>query len=63
MKHLSGYDNIFETEACHFWNDGKVFLGQLNWRLGTKGQHSDPANKTLLGLVLSAMFLHDQNFC
>ena len=28
----------------------KVPLGYLDWGLGTKGPHSDPADKTLLGL-------------
>ena len=28
----------------------KVLLGHLNWGLGTKGPHSDPADKTFLGL-------------
>ena len=27
-----------------------VPLGHLDWGLGTKGPHSDPADKTLLGL-------------
>ena len=49
MKHLSGYDNIFETEAWYFWGDMKVLLGYLDWGLGTKGPHSDPADKTFLG--------------
>ena len=28
----------------------KVLLGHLDWGLGTKGPHSDPADKTFLGL-------------
>ena len=28
----------------------KVLLGYLDWGLGTKGQRSDPADKTFLGL-------------
>ena len=28
----------------------KVPLGHLDWGLGTKGPHSDPAGKTFLGL-------------
>ena len=28
----------------------KVLLGHLDWGLGTKDLHSDPADKTLLGL-------------
>ena len=27
----------------------KVLLGHLDWRLGTKGRHSDPAEKDFLG--------------
>ena len=27
-----------------------VLLGHLDWVLGTKGPHSDPADKTYLGL-------------
>ena len=27
----------------------KVLLGHLDWGLGTKGPHSDPADKTFLG--------------
>ena len=52
MKHLSGYNNIFETEAWYFWGNMKVLLEQLDWRLGTKGLHSDPAGKTFLGLCI-----------
>ena len=50
MKDLSGYDNIFETEARYFWGNMKVLLGHLDWGLGTKGPHNDPADKTFLGL-------------
>ena len=28
----------------------KVLLGYLDWQLGTKDLHSDPADKTFLGL-------------
>ena len=28
----------------------KVLPGHLDWGLGTKGPHSDPADKTFLGL-------------
>ena len=52
MKHLSGYDNIFETEARYFWSNMKVLLGHLDWGLGTKGPHSDPADKTFLALCI-----------
>ena len=30
----------------------KVFLGHLNWGLGTKDPHSDPVDKTFLGLYI-----------
>ena len=46
MKHLSGYDNVFETEAWHFRGNIKIFLAHLDWGLVTKGLHSDPADKT-----------------
>ena len=52
MKHLNSYDNIFETEAWYFWGNMKVFLGHLHWGLGTKGPHSDPADKIFLGLCI-----------
>ena len=52
MKHLSGYDNIFETEAWYFWGNMKVLLEHLDWELGTEGPHSDPADKTFLGLCI-----------
>ena len=50
MKYLSDYNNIFETEAWYFWGNMKVFLGHLDRGLGTKSPHSDPADKTFLGL-------------
>ena len=52
MKHLSSYDSIFETEAWYFWGNMKVLLGQLYWGLGTKGPHSDTADKTFLGVCI-----------
>ena len=52
MKHLGGFDNIFETEAWYFWGYMEVLLGQLEWGLGTKGPYSDPADKTFLGLCI-----------
>ena len=52
MKYLSGYDNMFETEVWYFWGNMKVLLGHLDWRLGTKELHSDPAEKTFLGLCI-----------
>ena len=30
----------------------KVLLGHLDWGLGTKSPHSDPADKTFLGLCI-----------
>ena len=63
MKHLSGYDNIFESKAWYFWGKMKVLLGHLDWGLGTKGLHNDPAEKTFWVCVLSAMFLSNQTFC
>ena len=54
MKDLSSYDNIFETEAWYFWVNMKVFLEHLDWVLGTKGPHSDPAEKTFLGLCIGS---------
>ena len=42
MKHLRGYDNIFETEAWYLWGNMKVLLGHLGlgWGLGTKGSYT-----------------------
>ena len=50
MKHLSGYDNIFETEAWDFWGNIKVHLGHLHRGLDTKGPESDPVDKIFWGL-------------
>ena len=50
MKNSSGFDNIFEIEASYFWGNMKVLLGHLDRGLGTKGLHSEPADKTFLGL-------------
>ena len=53
MKHLSGYDNIWETEAWYFWGSNmKVLLGHLDW-----GQ------KRFWVSVLSAIFLSGKTFC
>ena len=30
----------------------KVFLGHLDWGLGTKGPYSDPSHKTFLGVCI-----------
>ena len=46
MTHLSGYDNIFQTEAWYFWGKMKFYFRHLDWGLGTKFPHSDPADKT-----------------
>ena len=62
MEHLSGYDNIFETEVWYFWGNMKVLLGQLNWGLGAKGPHSDPADKTFLGLCTVSNVSKRSNF-
>ena len=50
MKHFSGFDNIFQTEAWYLWGNMKVYLGHLDWGLGTKGPQSDPADKTFFVL-------------
>ena len=64
MKHFSGFDNIFETDAWYFWGNMEVFLGHLAWGLGTKGPHSDPAEKTFFWVcILPAMFLSGRTFC
>ena len=34
----------------------KIFLGHLDWGLGTKGSHGDPADKTFLGLHIASNF-------
>ena len=57
MKHFSGFDNIFETEAWYFWDNMKVLLGHLDWELGTEDPHSNRADKTFLGLhIVSSVF-------
>ena len=61
MKHLSGYDNIFETETWYFWGNMKVLLVHLDWGLGTKGPNSDPTDKTFMGLFIVSNV--DKNFC
>ena len=52
MKHLSGHNDVFETEARYFWGNMKVLLEHSNWGLGTNGPHSDPADKIFLGLCI-----------
>ena len=62
MKHLSSYDNIWETEAWYLWGNMKVLLGHLDWGLGTIGPHSDPAYKTFLGLCIVSSVSKLSNF-
>ena len=62
MKHLSDYDNIFETEAWYFWDKMKILLWHLDWGLGSKGSHSDPADKTFLGLCIVSNVSKWSNF-
>ena len=50
MKQFSGFDNIFVTEIWYFWGNMKILLGHLDWTLGNKSPHSDPADKTFLVL-------------
>ena len=52
MKYLSGYDNIFETEAWYFWGNMKVLFGHLDWGLGIEGPHSDQLTKVFWGLYI-----------
>ena len=52
MKHFSGFENIFQTETWYFWGNMKVLLGHLDWGLGTKGPHSDQADKIFLVCIL-----------
>ena len=40
MKHLSGFDKIFETEAWYCSGNMKVLLGHLDWALGITDPHS-----------------------
>ena len=44
MKHLGGYDNIFETEALYFWGNMKVLLGHLDWGVSSKDLQNDFAD-------------------
>ena len=66
MKQFSGFDNIFVTETWYFWGNMKILLGHLDWGLGNEGPHSDPADKTFLGLhIVSKMETqkNDETFC
>ena len=62
MKHVNGYDIIFETEALYFWGKMKAFLGHLDQGLGTKGSDSDPAEKTFLSLCIVSNVSKWSNF-
>ena len=62
MKDFGGFHNIFETEAWYFWDIMKVLSGHLYWGLGTKGPHSDPADKTFLGLHIVSNVSNVSNF-
>ena len=50
MKHFSGFGKIFENKKWYFWGNIKILLGHLDRGLGTKGPHSDRADKIFLGL-------------
>ena len=41
-----------KKEAWYFGGNMKVLLGYLDWGLGIKDQHSDPADKNLFGLCI-----------
>ena len=45
-----------------FGGNMKVLLGHLDWGLGTKGPHSDPADKTFLGLLIVSNVSKWSNF-
>ena len=62
MKHLSGYDNISETEAWYFWVNMKILLGHLDWGLGSNGPHIDPTDNTFLGLCIVSNVSKWSNF-
>ena len=62
MKNFSGFDNIFETETWYFWGNMIVLLGPLDLGLGTKGPHSDPADKTFLSLHIARNVSKWSNF-
>ena len=62
MKYLSGYDNILETEAWYFTGNRNVLLAHLDWGLGTKGPHSEPVDKTFLGLCIVSNVSKWSNF-
>ena len=54
MKHFSSFDNIFETETWYFQGNKKVILGHIDWALDIIGPHTDPADKTFLGLHIAS---------
>ena len=49
MKHLGGYDSMFETEAWYFWGNIKFLLEHLGLELVNKDPHCDPADANLSG--------------
>ena len=58
MKHLSGYDSMFETEAWYFWGNIKVLLEHLDLDLVNKGPHCDTADATFLSLCIPSNVSH-----
>ena len=49
LKHDT-WGNMKGNTWGNTWVNVKVLLGRLNWGLDTKGLHSDPADKSFLGL-------------
>ena len=43
---------LTQVQPLKFLGNMKVFFGHLGWGLGTKGPHSDPTEKTFLGLCI-----------
>ena len=62
LKHLSSYDNIFETEAWHFWDNMKVLLRDVDLKLCTERTHDDPTGKTIWGLCIVSNVCKWSNF-
>ena len=58
MKHISGFDDIFETSAWYFWGNMKVNLRHLDQGLDTRGPHSDPADKHFLGSAYCQQYFY-----
>ena len=61
MKHLSGYDNMFETKVRYFWGNIKLLLGHLESPL--QARTVAQLAKLFWVCVLSAIFLSGQTFC